>query len=64
LVKLAGGICISAFCSAITLPVWKSINMNPLAETLGAGGITTAAEAEKIQKHKTMVLTRDPKYVF
>ena len=38
--------------------------MNPLAETLGAGGITTAAEAEKIHKHKTMVLTRDPKYVF
>ena len=31
----------------MTFPVWKSINMKPLAATLGAGGITTAAEAEK-----------------
>jgi hypothetical protein len=38
--------------------------MNPLAETAGAGGITTAAEAEKINKHKTMLLTRRLKYVF
>ena len=56
----------SAFCSAMTLPVWKSIKMKPLAATLGAGGITTAAEAEKKHKHKhrTMLLIREPKYVF
>jgi hypothetical protein len=38
--------------------------MNPLAETLGAGGMTTAAEAEKTHKHNNMLLTREPKYVF
>ncbi|MFT6988314.1 MAG: hypothetical protein ACJASL_000276 [Paraglaciecola sp.] len=38
--------------------------MKPFAETLGGGGITTAAEAEKRHKHKTMLLTREPKYVF
>ncbi|MFT6284738.1 MAG: hypothetical protein ACJAXM_001212 [Arenicella sp.] len=38
--------------------------MKPLAATLGAGGITTAAEAEKMYKHRTILLTRELKYVF
>jgi len=38
--------------------------MNPLAATLGAGGITTAAEAEKIHKPRTKPFMRDAKYVF
>jgi hypothetical protein len=38
--------------------------MNPLAETLGAGGITTAADAENIHRHNTTLLIREPKYVF
>jgi hypothetical protein len=38
--------------------------MNPLAATLGAGGITTAAEAEKMHKHRIVLFMRDPKYVF
>jgi hypothetical protein len=37
--------------------------MKPLAATLGAGGMTTAAEAEKMNKHKTILLTREPRYV-
>ena len=38
--------------------------MKPFAATLGAGGITTAADAEKTQRHKTMPLIKEPKYVF
>jgi hypothetical protein len=38
--------------------------MNPLAATLGAGGITTAAEAEKIHKPRTKLFMRVAKYVF
>jgi hypothetical protein len=53
----------SAFCSAITLPVWKSIKIKPLAATLGAGGITTAAEAEKMNEVNTILITRELKYV-
>jgi hypothetical protein len=38
--------------------------MKPLAATLGAGGITTAAEAEDMYKHRTKLLIRELKYVF
>jgi|TARA_B110000503_G_C7079807_1_gene384668 hypothetical protein len=38
--------------------------MKPLAVTLGAGGITTAAVAEKINDHRTILFTRELKYVF
>jgi hypothetical protein len=38
--------------------------MNPLAATLGAGGITTAAVADNINEHRTMLLIIEPKYVF
>tara|TARA_R110000751_G_scaffold307866_1_gene433139 strand:- start:150954 stop:151106 length:153 start_codon:yes stop_codon:yes gene_type:complete len=38
--------------------------MKPLAATLGAGGITTAAETEKVHIHRTKLFMRDPKYVF
>jgi hypothetical protein len=38
--------------------------MKPLAATLGAGGITTAAEAEKMHKHRTRLFTSELKYVF
>jgi hypothetical protein len=37
--------------------------MKPLAAILGAGGITTAAEAEKINEHRTILFIRDLKYV-
>ncbi|GAC18083.1 hypothetical protein GARC_1102 [Paraglaciecola arctica BSs20135] len=37
--------------------------MKPLAETLGAGGITTAAEAENMHKNRTRLFTRELKDV-
>tara|TARA_B110000881_G_C18128147_1_gene295490 strand:- start:117 stop:329 length:213 start_codon:yes stop_codon:yes gene_type:complete len=33
--------------------------MKPLAAILGAGGITTAAEAEKINEHRTILFIRE-----
>ncbi|AGH45592.1 hypothetical protein [Paraglaciecola psychrophila] len=38
--------------------------MKPFAATLGAGGITTAAETEKMNEQNTMLFTRELKYVF
>jgi hypothetical protein len=35
--------------------------MKPLAATLGAGGITIAAEAEKMHEHRTRLFTRELK---
>jgi hypothetical protein len=38
--------------------------MKPLAATLGAGGITTAAVAEKIHRNRTKLFTIELKYIF
>ena len=54
LVKLAGANCISAFFDAITCPVSKSVKRKPPAATDGAGGVTTAAFADRASALKSI----------